>query len=147
MAVNFLVDCYGLELATLAASLDLTTAGSLSALLLNLRAHVTCIYNCIQLFLIGTNTHGAAADVLLVDQVINISRGFNDDRLLLLLVHVITSDSHAVRAGCTNGLVERYRLLFFMEIADVLEIITHLIVSFLHHDVGHPWDRLKCLVG
>lgn len=137
-----MVDCYSLELAALAASFDLATAGSFSALHLNLRAHVTCVYNCIQLFFISPNTHGAAADVLLVDQVINISRGFNDDRLLILDNIVIASDRNTVRTY--RGLVERYRLLFLMEIADFLEIITHLIVW--HHDVGHPWDRLESVV-
>jgi hypothetical protein len=76
LAVNFLRDSLSLELATFALSLNRAIAKGLSDIFLNLRSSVLSYYNSVELLFVSLDLIGVTTEVLVVNQVVHIGRGF-----------------------------------------------------------------------
>lgn len=129
LAVNLLRDSLGLELASLALSLNRTITESFAHILESLRAAVLSVNYGVKLLFVSLDRVSVATEVLNIN---NVSRGLGVDSLRVNwnLEGALTSNSNAML------LLVREGLLFFIP-ANILELLADaIIITALHQFTG-----------
>ena len=102
LAVDFLRNCFSLELATLALSLDRTIAECFLDIFLDLGSKLLSVNGSVHELLVGLDLKGIAAKVLKVHKVVHVSGNFGENLVRL----VISTNGDAVSLASDGFLIE-----------------------------------------